>query len=210
VEETRTAASSVRAFVNHARTAYIVTPDAEDDGRMLFMPSKTNIGPKQDGLDRIEGCLVQEAAVEILTSRIAWESGRVTMSADEALAAHDGGDEARTAKQEAIDFLTVTLAQGKMLAKDVRREATAAGITPKSLRSAREELGIKPEKAGFDGGWAWELPKMPSTPEDAHSPEGRAPSATEGTFGSPSPPRRPETTPGIYRNHVAGFPLYRK
>jgi hypothetical protein len=43
----------------------------------------------------------------------------------------------------------------------------AAGISPKSLRNAREALGIKPEKAGFDGGWVWALSKMPKEPQDA-------------------------------------------
>src|SRR5262249_49461724 len=67
-------------------------------------------------------------------------------------------------------------------AQDVRRQATAAGITPKALRSAKEALGIKPEKDGFDGGWVWALPKMPNTPEGAHFQK-RASSAPEGIFG---------------------------
>src|SRR5215204_3319704 len=38
------------AFVNQARAAFIVAPDAENEDRMLFMPSKMNVGPKGDGL----------------------------------------------------------------------------------------------------------------------------------------------------------------
>ena len=34
------------AFVNQARAAFIVAPDAENEDRMFFMPSKMNIGPK--------------------------------------------------------------------------------------------------------------------------------------------------------------------
>jgi len=41
------------------------------------------------------------------------------------------------------------------------REAACAGMSAKSLRSAREALGIKPEKSGFEGGWLWAFPKVP-------------------------------------------------
>src|SRR5262249_12364099 len=132
------------AFVNQARSAYIVTPDAENEDRYLFMPSKANNAPKRDGLAyRIEGCLVHDDGAEILTSRIAWESAPVTRSPNEALAAHTADNESRTAKQEGMDFLRRELADGaRKPAQDVRRQATDAGITPKALRSAREALGI--------------------------------------------------------------------
>jgi hypothetical protein len=64
---------------------------------------------------------------------------------------------------------------GPMAAKDVKKEASDAGISPKSLRSAREALRIKPEKAGMEGGWVWTLPKMPSVAEGARENQ-RAPS----------------------------------
>ena len=51
------------AFVNQARAAFIVTPDEDDDTRMLLIPSKMNIAPIRHGLayrirgvsDRIRG-----------------------------------------------------------------------------------------------------------------------------------------------------------
>jgi putative DNA primase/helicase len=150
------------AFVNQARAAFIVTPDENDETRKLLIPSKMNIGPDQNGLAyRIEGCLVAVAGREIPTSRIMYESAPVTISADQALAAQDGHGESRSAKAEAIDFLTDLVSGGPVPTKDVMKEAASAGISPKSLRSAREALGIKSEKAGFEGGWVWALPKMP-------------------------------------------------
>ena len=63
------------AFVNHARAAFIVTPDAENDGRILLMPSKMNIAPIRHGLAyRLEGFVIEGG---ILTSRIAWETAPV-------------------------------------------------------------------------------------------------------------------------------------
>jgi putative DNA primase/helicase len=150
------------AFVNQARSAFIVTPDENDKTRRLLIPSKTNIGPDQNGLAyRIEGCLVAHDGREIATSRIMYETAPVTISADQALAALDGHGESRSGKAEAIDFLTDLLGYGPVSAKDMMKEANGAGISAKSLRSARESLSIKPVKSGFEGGWLWALPKVP-------------------------------------------------
>lgn len=153
------------AFVNQARAAFIVTPDEDDETRMLLIPSKMNIAPIRHGLAyRIEGCLVEFEGKEIATSRIMFESTPITITADQALAALDGNSENRSEKSEAIDFLTDALRNGPVSAKDMKKEAADAGISSKSLRSAREALGIKPEKTGFggEGGWVWNLPKVPS------------------------------------------------
>jgi putative DNA primase/helicase len=157
------------AFVNQARAAFIVTPDEEDETRMLLIPSKSNIAPIRHGLAyRIEGCLVEFEGVEIPTSRIMYETTPITITADQALAALDGAGENRSEKSEAIDFLTDALRGGPVSAKDIKKEAADAGISSKSLRSAREALGVKPEKSGFEGGWVWSFPKVPSEAEDAH------------------------------------------
>jgi putative DNA primase/helicase len=153
------------AFVNQARAAFIVTPDEDDETRMLLIPSKMNIAPIRHGLAyRIEGCLVEFEGKEIATSRIMFESTPITITADQALAALDGNSENRSEKSEAIDFLMDALGNGPVSAKDMKKEAAGAGISSKSLRSAREALGIKPEKTGFggEGGWVWNLPKVPS------------------------------------------------
>jgi putative DNA primase/helicase len=156
------------AFVNQARAAFIVTPDEDDETRMLLIPSKMNIAPIRHGLAyRIEGCLIEFEGQEIATSRIMFESTPITITADQALAALDNSSENRSEKSEAIDFLTDALREGPVSAKDLKRDAGDAGISPKSLRSARETLGIKPEKTGFEGGWVWKLPKVPSEVEDA-------------------------------------------
>ena len=168
------------AFVNQARAAFIVTEDADDPERLLLMPSKMNIAPIKHGLAyRIEGHAIDANGQTILTSRIGWESTPVTITADQALAAHD--EMGKTLKAEGIEFLVATLANGSVAAEDIMKDARGAGITTKALRSAREALGIKPRKAGFGEGWVWDLPKMPSTPEDAHA-QGRASSDPEGIF----------------------------
>jgi putative DNA primase/helicase len=183
------------AFANQARANFIVTPDAEDQQRRLLVPSKTSLVPPGTGLAyRIEGVVIDaDDGQQIFTSRIAWETTPITISADEAVTAYNDNGEARTATAEAIEFLTKTLAHGSVGAAEVQRDAHSAGITPKALRRAREALRIKPEKAGFERGWVWALPKMPNTSEDAHACKW-APSRPEGTFDSRS------TTPADHQS----------
>jgi putative DNA primase/helicase len=98
------------AFVNQARAVFIVTPDKDDETRMLLIPSKINIAPIRHGLAyRIEGCLVGFEGKEIATSRIMFESTPITITADQALAALAGNSENRSDKSEAIDFLADAL-----------------------------------------------------------------------------------------------------
>jgi putative DNA primase/helicase len=157
------------AFVNAARAAFIVTSDDADETRKLLIPSKSNIGPLSTGLAyRIEGCLIDHEGKSIPTSRVMYESAPVTISADKALAALQGGESAKSAKDEARDFLEDLLATGPMAATEVQKAASDAGISSKSLRSAREAMGINTDKTGMKGGWMWSLPsrRCPQARED--------------------------------------------
>lgn len=90
----------------------------------------------------------------IETSKIEWHTEPVTCSANEVLSQY-GDIDNKSQKSEAMDWLTELLTEGAMLAKDVMKEAKAAGISDKALRTAREALGIKPRKREFSGGWEW-------------------------------------------------------
>ena len=123
----------------------------------------------------IEGCLVEGGGPDILTSRIAWETARVAMSADAALAALSDRRELKTAKADAVEFLQDALRNGPRATQEVKAEAAAAGITAKSLRSAREQLGVRFSKSGMAGGWVWSLPILPkNTPDLAPNRNGHA------------------------------------
>lgn len=150
------------AFVNQARSAFIVTKDAEDEGRLLLINSKTNIAPIKCAMAyRIGSFTVTDGASDIETSRICWESSPVTITADQALAAHESGYQPKTGKMEAMEFLKVVLGDGARPVREIMADAKEAGITEKMLRSAREALGMKPTKGGMSDGWIWTLPKAP-------------------------------------------------
>ena len=133
---------------------------------MAFRIEQRLVGPNED----------------IIATKIAWESEPITISADAAVSALSDTGEQKTAKDEAIQFLSNELAAGPVPAGEIGKRAGAAGITSKPLRAAKSELGIKSAKDSFDGGWKWSLPpKMPSHPQDALQ-TGRAPSPSEGAL----------------------------
>jgi hypothetical protein len=135
----------------------------------LLLEAKNNLGPESRGLAfRVEQRLV---GGDILASNISWETGHVTASVDEALAASEnrGADEGRTHKDDAADFLRQLLAMGAKAVLEIEREARNAGLlgqdSPisqnKAFRSARTILGITPARTGgtgANGNWVWELP----------------------------------------------------
>jgi hypothetical protein len=59
-----------------------------------------------------------------------------------------------------VEFLEEVLAEGPMDQSEVVRLGKEAGFTEKNLRSARENLGVKPRKEGFgaNGKWVWVPP----------------------------------------------------
>jgi putative DNA primase/helicase len=170
------------AFVNQARAAFIVTPDADVEGRLLLMPSKMNIAPIKHGLAyRIDGCLVPDAeGMDVLTSRIGWELAPVTITADQALAAHDQATDSLTGgklptKAEAEEFLRDALADGPAPVTELQADAKAAGLSWATIRRAKDCLGVIAERESQGregkGRWLWRVPSPPRCsrdPQDAH------------------------------------------
>jgi hypothetical protein len=78
--------------------------------------------------------------------------------------------EARAARVEAAEFLRAALAAGPRPAREVLAEGSAAGITPRTLRRARQASGVEarrvaePGAARGTGRWEWVL-------EVAHEPD---------------------------------------
>lgn len=191
------------AFVAAARAAFAVVEDPEDDERRFLLQAKNNLGPRCKGLAfRLEQRLVGD---DVMSSNVMFEGNHVDESIDEALSASEGrrggNDERRTGKDDAADFLRSVLAAGAVPVLQVEAEARSAGLLGadkpisqnKAFRSARDMLGITPQRRGGTGGngqWVWELPdatKMPSKPYDALLREGGTLGilATEGHLSSP-------------------------
>lgn len=145
------------AFVAAARSAFLVARDNDQLNRRLFLPVKNNLASDTAGLAfQIEAVTLPN---NIQTSRVAWEHEPIHITADEALASSPDPEE-RDAIKEAIEFLREILLPGPKPATSVMADANALKITEKTLRTARQRLGIKPNKQGFgkESHWVWSLP----------------------------------------------------
>jgi putative DNA primase/helicase len=154
------------AFVAASRATFLVAPDQDEPGRRLFLPMKNNISPDKTGLAlTIEGFTI-EGGIE--TSRIVWEAGAVTVTADEAMAPH-GDPEERSALEDAKEFLSNILAGGPVSSKQIRLECEGACHAWVTIRRAQKILGIEVYRDGFGGKgiWYWQLPKRNDGPPDS-------------------------------------------
>ena len=153
------------AFVGAPRMAFAVIEDADNPERRLLLSAKNNLAAPPSGIAyRLRQTIVGHG---IVASRVDWEPEHVTITANEALAA-DAGNIGTRPCEDAESFLRELLADGPVPAKQVRVDADSMGFTWATVRRAKNRLGIKPHKAGMDGGWAWSLPKMLNEGEDAH------------------------------------------
>jgi putative DNA primase/helicase len=160
-------------FVAVARAAFMVTRDADDAERRLFLPVKNNLAPLGKGLAfRLQQSLVGPERSGIVASSVVWESAPVSISADEALRATDapGEDDDMSRRREAEDFLREILADGATLqASEVKRQAVERLISIATLRRAKDAVGVRVSRNGFGPGSVvmWSLCPSTDSPTSA-------------------------------------------
>jgi hypothetical protein len=181
------------AFTGAPRAAFAVIEDMENEGRILFLLAKTNMGRKPQGLAyRLTQSLVGDPAQEIVASYVSWESEPVSISADEALRASEDRSD-RSACAEAEAFLRDRLSGGAVVpAKEGEEHARALGIAPRTLARARKKLGLVAEKGGLKEGWTWRLPseECQTPPKNANKSNGSLRSGLAAFESAPEPLRR--------------------
>ena len=148
------------AYVAVCRSAWLVAPDPKDEEgrRRLLVPMKNNIGDDKTGFAfTIEPHTLPSG---IHTSRVAFEPFRVFVTADELVKpAKADADDARSALDEACDFLKSELRVGPQSAREIAKAAGDAGISADTLKRARKALGVKARKSpGDKGQWMLALP----------------------------------------------------
>jgi hypothetical protein len=142
-------------IIGAARSGLLVAPDPDDESgtKRVLAVIKSNLAAPAPALS-YQLTTISENGVP----RISWEgeSGHTAAS----LLTKPQDAEGRDALTEAVDFLKVMLANGPMPTKDVETEAKNMGIAVATLRRAKQQLRITPEKEGFakEGRWVLRLP----------------------------------------------------
>lgn len=165
------------AFVAAARIGWIVLKDPKDPQRRYCLPLKNNLGPDAYGFAYRVAAEGPDAP-----PRIAWESERVTETADAILAKSRPKVERAgrgESLEEAAEFLREFLADGAKPVVELWETAKANGIGKPSLKRAKKKLGIIARKMGMADGWEWTLPPDESKP--GPEPEGAQPPPTGGS-----------------------------
>ncbi len=138
------------AFV---RTAVLVGADPDDDGdgpdsgRRVVAPLKWNLGPQPPARAfRIVG-----AGGE--AGRLEW-AGEASARAEDLVRRREGGGGGARVN-EAAEWLRSRLSAAPAPSRVLESDATAAGITARTLNRAASRLGIKRERDAVTGGWRW-------------------------------------------------------
>lgn len=165
-------------------------PDGEQGSRRILAHTKCNVGPEAPSLQfEIEPILIPATDTEpdVETARIEL-LGESDLTGTDLLSGATGNDEEKTSRlAEAEQFLRSALADGPRSSRDVKRAAEEAGVTPKTLRRARESLGVT-DRREASGHTTWQLPP------EAHAPraQGAGARSTEGAGGHEAPRPAPD------------------
>ena len=136
-------------IIGAARMGLIVGADPEDDTRRIFAPLKSNLSAKPESL----AYRLVEATSGVV--RVQWD-GVSALTADQLLALPVATED-RSAFAEARDFLVDLLANGSVPSTDVVKHAHEAGISDRTLKRAKRDLGVVATKKGMKAGWGWSL-----------------------------------------------------
>jgi len=142
------------AYVAAARTVFVVAKEPETERRLL-LPVKNNLGPPAAGLGFSLGQRL--VGKGILASYVMWDNMPVTTTADEAIAA--ANHEGPSAMNDAKELLREELAGQARSVQAIKKEATAAGLSWRTVLRAKTELDVRSFKQGLKEGWFWKLPK---------------------------------------------------
>jgi hypothetical protein len=140
-------------IVGAARSGLLVAKHPEDDGRRVLASIKNNLAAPAPSL--VFGLTSTESGAV----RLDWK-GESSLDAEALLSAPTDHEE-RSALSEAQEFLRGILADGAQPSKDVENEGRDAGIEPRTLKRAKQKLGVISERQGGigeRGKWYWRLP----------------------------------------------------
>lgn len=136
-------------IIGAARSGLMVGRHPEDESLRVLAGQKNNLSLPPESL--VYG--IETAANG--AARIGYK-GTTDTNAQQLLKV-PGDEEERSALSEAKEFLLGELEDGPMTARQVKKNARDADVSERTLKRAKQALGVKSEKEN-DGSWTWSLP----------------------------------------------------
>jgi putative DNA primase/helicase len=138
-----------------ARAVMRVAIHPEDPDMRVLAMVKTNLGPMPPSQ------MFKVTYDGDVKGRVHWH-GETALTADDLdtyqrVSRRQGTDK----RGAAVAFLQSELADGPVLASDLKERAGAAGLTWATVRRAQTAAGIVTKKEGFNGPWMWSIPPAP-------------------------------------------------
>jgi hypothetical protein len=156
-----------------ARSALLIGIDKET-GETAVVQTKTNLSEKsKKGFGyKIESAQITLENGEIISAPKLYWTGASDLTAETMLSAlRSETTEEKSEKQDAIAFLRDFLKKGEKTSVEVFSAAKKIGISERTLKRAKADLGVRSVKRGgtFGGeqGWFWELPDAEGCQENA-------------------------------------------
>jgi hypothetical protein len=143
-------------IIGAARSGMLVAGDPDNDRQRVLAMTKSNIA---GAVDSLAFKLVPHASG---VAQVTW-AGSSPYAASDLLA---GSTQETPAVEAAKAFLVEFLHGGPRLVREVQDAAKSAGHATKTLRTARERLGIASQREGFGKGarYVWTLPASTRVP----------------------------------------------
>ena len=91
------------------------------------------------------------------TGRVYWDAEPLTLTADDIMRNANRSVRGKGKTEEARNWLVGILADGPLPAKKIELMAVVEGITPATLRKAKELVAKSVKVSGMDGSWLWQL-----------------------------------------------------
>jgi putative DNA primase/helicase len=132
----------------------------EDGGlERILVRAKSNIGPDGGGFGYVLEQVELKGRRGLSASCVVWGpplDGSAQKLLSNAEAAGDSSE--GSALREAENFLRVELASGRVASKELTARARNAGISDRTLKRAKQALGVRAVRDGATGAWYSELP----------------------------------------------------
>jgi len=144
-------------IIGAARAGMLIAPDPAEERRRILACTKSNLAEKPKSLAyRLVGDEQHDCA------RVVWD-GPSDLTADALL-----NPPRESKRDDAGQFLEDLLADGPVPTSEIKRHAAAEDISERTLKRAKQELGVeavREGKSGEIGGglWYWRLPTKGAT-----------------------------------------------